>query len=248
MFGRSGDDGIVSIDTHTEARRLAPLRVTEAYWHALCNNGEIPARSAIDPRGMESALENAFLLERIAPTMAKIRVAGSLLSDLMGMDVTGMPLSTLIAVEDRDRFGEAIGQLFADPAIIRMKLRGQAGFGRPALDGEMIILPLKSDFGEVTRALGAFVTATKIGRAPRRFAVTEVDVEKAMPKRPVTPAPLAKPPASERPGTERAGPSDAAPVAGPVPRIPRAGTSHTPARTSEPALTRGHLRLVVSND
>lgn len=244
MFGKGNDDGIISITPQTEAKRRAPLRITEAYWHALCQDGQIPARSAIDPRGIESALENAFLLEKISPTMAKIRVAGSLMSDLMGMDVTGMPLSTLIAADDRDAFGAAVGSLFAGPSIVKMALKGQEGFGRPALAGSLIILPLRSDFGEVTRALGAIVTDSKIGRAPRRFHVADVSV-KTLDLQPARPKASSPAPRSVRLDDIR---RDAAPE-------PAHGGEHvdmvasTPGRETQAALpVRGHLRLVVSND
>lgn len=39
-----------------------------------------------------------------------------------------------------------------------------------------MLLPLKSDFGDVSRVSGAFVTNGKIGRAPRRFNILETDV------------------------------------------------------------------------
>jgi len=36
----------------------------------------------------------------------------------------------------------------------------------------MILMPLKSDLGEVSRILGAVVMAGEIGRAPRRLGIT----------------------------------------------------------------------------
>ena len=92
----NGGHGIVSIEDHEKQRRLAPLRHVEAYWRALCAEGQIPARSEVDPRGMQDALEYAFLIERIAPGMAKLRVSGSHVSDLMGMEMAGMPMSSMI--------------------------------------------------------------------------------------------------------------------------------------------------------
>ena len=41
----------------------------------------------------EGIVTAVTLAERIAPSMAKLRVAGAHLSDLMGMEVAGMPLS-----------------------------------------------------------------------------------------------------------------------------------------------------------
>lgn len=57
-----------------------------------------------------------------------------------------------------------------------LTLRAETGVGRDSLDAKIILLPLKSDFGDVSRMLGAFVTNGKIGRAPRRFNILETDV------------------------------------------------------------------------
>ena len=67
----------------------------EAYWEALRGMNQLPKRSQIDPRGIEMALENTFILERIAPGIARLRIAGGHLNDLMGMEVRGMPLTAL---------------------------------------------------------------------------------------------------------------------------------------------------------
>ncbi|SMX35683.1 PAS domain-containing protein [Maliponia aquimaris] len=240
MFGKGGNgQDIVSMTDREKMRRLAPLRHVEAYWHGLCASDAVPLRSQIDPRGMQDALENAFLMERIAPTMAKIRVAGTHLNDLMGMQIAGMPLSSLIAPQDRDRFGEAVARMFADPAIVRIDLAGEGGFGKPALEANMVLLPLRSDFGDQTRALGALVSHGRIGRTPRRFTVRHVEVIPALgAEREVTQthrdtdAPLPAPALQEDPARY----------------VPRAAPATSPAR-DEPALTtKGHLRLVVRND
>lgn len=236
-----GGQGIVSLDKHERQRRLAPLRVLEAYWRGLCDRDMVPLRSEIDPRGIENQLEQAFLVERIAPTMAKLRVAGSHLTDLMGMEMAGMPLSSMIVAEDRDRIGEAIGRFFADPAILHLSLEAVEGLGKPALSGDMVLLPLRSDFGDVTRGIGAIVTHGRIGRAPRRFALRSVQVLPALGGEQV--ADGATP--GNRP--EHAGMED--------PRRPFDTKKHheSPAPASGPTESparegKAHLKLIISND
>lgn len=181
MFGKGGNgQGIVSMNEREKSRREAPLRQVEAYWRGLCDGTAVPLRSQIDPRGMERALENAFLMERIAPSMAKLRVAGTHLNDLMGMQVAGMPLSSLITPSDREKFGQGVAALFADPAIVRIDLKGESGFGKPDITASMILLPLRSDFGDMTRGLGALVSHGRIGRTPRRFKVEQVHIQPAL--------------------------------------------------------------------
>ena len=94
----------------------------------------------------------------------------------MGMEVRGMPLSSFIVPHERQQMAEAIDQMFDSPACVTLTLRAETGVGRDSLDAKIILLPLKSDFGDVSRMLGAFVTNGKIGRAPRRFNILETDV------------------------------------------------------------------------
>lgn len=237
MFGKGGNgQDVVSMTERERMRRLAPLRQVEAYWHGLCAADAVPLRSQVDPRGMQDVLENAFLMERIAPTMAKIRVAGTHLNDLMGMQVAGMPLSSLIAPPDRDRFGGAVAKLFADPAIVRVELRGEDGFGKPELDAHMLLLPLRSDFGDQTRALGALVSHGRIGRTPRRFTVGSIEVTPALSGKSVV---AVDAPAPE----ERAPRLEMRQDLGSDSPLPAAAPSEPPEGSAAP-----HLRLVVSND
>ncbi|EPX78370.1 PAS domain-containing protein [Salipiger mucosus] len=225
MFGKSDEErDVVSMTDREKERRLAPIRLLEAYWHGLAaQSGAVPLRSQIDPRGIETALEYAFLAERIAPMLAKLRVAGTHLNEVMGMDTGGMPLSALFAPKDRDRLGEGVAQVFADGACVRAELRGEDGFGRSALSGHLLLLPLRSDMGDMTRMIGALVTSGRIGRTPRRFHIASMTVT---PGFEIAPKPVAQAPH-------------------------RVELAETPApfkpapRQSE---KRPHLRLVISND
>ena len=154
------------------ARTEAHLRALCAHWRARRRGDDVPMRADIDPRAIEPLISSAFVAERIAPGVARLRVAGAHLSDLMGMEVRGMPLATFIEPRDRDGFAMRVVDLFDGPAILRLALRGRRGLGRPALGGTLMLLPLRSDLGDISRALGCLVTDGPAGRAPRRFAVT----------------------------------------------------------------------------
>ncbi|MFZ5961733.1 PAS domain-containing protein [Thalassococcus sp. BH17M4-6] len=236
MAGYGGNGrNVVSMMGRETDQRSAPLREVEAYWTALCGTDTLPLRSQIDPRGIEGALEYAFLAERISPRLAKLRVAGSHLSDLMGMQVAGMPVSALFTPKDRDRLAEAVEALFARPAVLHLQLQAAGGFGRSGLDGTMLLMPLLSDFGEVSRALGCLVTQGRIGRTPRRFDIAAIDLRCAFSddhQRPLGPD------MSERlqKAPIRHLSEDRAPFA-------PAATGRAPAKGKAP-----HLRLVASND
>ena len=157
-------------------RRAADLRKFIDYWSAMRRDGDVPLRTEIDPRGIESLLSNAFIVEKVAPGIARLRIAGTHLSDVMGMEVRGMPLSALIAPEDRAQLADAMVDLFERPATLRLELTAPGGVRRPALAATLIVLPLRSDLGDISRALGCFVTSGQIGATPRRFRIVDCQV------------------------------------------------------------------------
>ncbi|HEY9039127.1 MAG TPA: PAS domain-containing protein [Roseovarius sp.] len=139
-----------------------------AYWQSLRRGSDLPRRSDVDPRGIESLLAYAFIAERIAPGLARLRIAGSHLTDLMGMEVRGMPVSAFITPAYRNLLSEQLVRVFDQPAMLRLSLGSE---GTPRLAGEMLILPLRSDLGDISRALGCLVTEGNIGRGPRRLDI-----------------------------------------------------------------------------
>jgi hypothetical protein len=174
--GRGSERGV---DIH-------PLQQLRGYWEALRTGTRLPARADIDPRGIAGALENAFLLERIAPGMAKFRLCGMGLHDIMGMEPAGMPLSILFDPLARDRLSTALEQVFAGPSALELWLEAERGIGKPALAGRMLILPLRDGAGEVRMALGGLVTSGAVGRQPRRFAIATLMAEH-LPQKPMVP-------------------------------------------------------------
>lgn len=206
----------------TQGRGYAPLQEVRAYWEGLRPEGGIPDRAAIDPRGMEMALEHVFLLERIGPGIARFRVSGMHLTALMGMEIRGMPLTSLLEPGSRSAAESLMEEVFSGPAVVEMALRARTGLGRGALEGRMILLPLRE--AEVcNRALGCLVTLGPVGRTPRRFDIIRQRTETLRPGAPSEPAG----------SREMAGFAEAA-----ARFEPKAGT----------ARSRAHLRLVKSDE
>ncbi|WP_338548118.1 PAS domain-containing protein [Roseovarius phycicola] len=176
--GRSQQDAvnaekIVAMQAPVSTYRATELSEFEAYWTSMRRDGDVPLRTEIDPRGIESLLSNAFVAEKIAPGMARMRIAGTHLCDVMGLEVRGMPVSSLIEPEDRDRLADALVELFERPATLRLALSSK----RPgSLSGTMLLLPLRSDLGDISRALGCLVSQGAIGDTPRRFNITECTI------------------------------------------------------------------------
>ncbi|WP_420587109.1 PAS domain-containing protein [Ruegeria sp.] len=164
---------IVAMDRFDSGRSLSPIRQAEAYWTALLNGDGVPMRAQVDPRGLENILEYTFILERIAPGLARFRLAGSHLNKLAGMEVRGMPLTAFFEPSARKQVSDVLEQVFAQPAIAEIGLASAGKLGRTQLQARMILLPLKSDLGDVSRILGVMVSDGAIGATPRRFTIPD---------------------------------------------------------------------------
>lgn len=174
---------VVEMTKYQTETGFAPIAQIEAYWDALRGTRLMPNRSEIDPRGIEQALEFAFIVERIAPGIARLRIAGSHLSDLMGMEVRGMPLTSFISPSYRRQLSSSLEEVFETPAMCDLHLTSEADrSGRGKLDARMILMPLKSDLGDVSRILGCLVSHGEMGPTPRRFDIKHSDLRAIAPR------------------------------------------------------------------
>ena len=167
-------DSKTESDTQRAAGDFRQLQEVRAYWEAMRKDGRLPRRDDINPRGMASALDQVFLVEQIAPNHGRLRLAGMAISDLLGMDVRGMPITALLEPVARAKLSEALGGLFRGDHILDLWLEAERGIGRPPLLARMLLLPLIGTHGEPDLALGCFCTKGDIGRAPRRFAISRM--------------------------------------------------------------------------
>jgi len=147
----------------------APFAELDAYWQGLRRGAALPRRADIDPRGIARLLDRTLLLERTEPGVARVRVAGMALAEVLGMDLRGMPVSALIAPAGRALFAERLEAVFARPCKAAMSLESESGLGQPALGARLLLLPVAGDRGVVDRALGCLLVDGTLGRAPRRF-------------------------------------------------------------------------------
>jgi hypothetical protein len=133
----------------------AALQELEAYWRALRGARRIPVRTDVDPARIDAILPRAFILEHVAPGIARVRVAGQGLNAMLGLEARGMPLSALFGVESRPGLQGWLGRVFEAPAVVELGLMQPGGFLRAGRRGRMLILPLLGPEGAVTRAIGA---------------------------------------------------------------------------------------------
>jgi hypothetical protein len=170
LFGANCN--VIVMNQYRTDARFPHIATVEAYWHALRGNRAMPLRAEVDPRGIENALEYAFILEQIAPGVGRFRIAGSHLSDILGMEVRGMPLSAFFVPDARDELAAVVAKVCACPGIATLSLHAEAAFGKPVLEARIVLLPLRDGMGAANRILGCFDTHGSIGHTPRRFAIT----------------------------------------------------------------------------
>jgi hypothetical protein len=212
--------------------RLPAVETIETYWQSLCDGATLPRRAAIDPRDLAPVLEFAFVLERIAPGVGRFRLAGNHLSDLMGLEVRGMPATAIFLPEARGEIARVFEKTCAEPGVALLELAAAGGLGRAALRAQMLLCPLLDDAGQVSRVLGCLQTTGSIGRQPRRFSITGVEL------RTLT---LAAPsPASHGPAPLTAGFGETAA------RFDHGPFDHGPG-AQKPEKSRPALHLVVNN-
>ena len=158
------------------AKTLSELR---NYWEKLRAGRLAPYRSELDPRKFENALEHMFILEQLGPSQVRVRLAGMKICEMMGMEVRGMPPEALMDAPYREDFTRHLNSVLHAPAVVELDLQACDNRGK-VCDGHMLLLPLRSDFGEVTRVLGCAMVDQAIAFPPVNFAITghRIDVVK----------------------------------------------------------------------
>lgn len=194
------------------------LRHLESYWQSLRHARHIPARNEIAPQGIDAALPYAFILQRVGPGVARMRVAGQKIHELLCMDARGMPVSVLFAPNSREQLRALVETAFTQPAIVAANLISPAQKFRPALSATLLLLPLRDENDQTSRVLGALVSDGATDDRPRRFDLA--------PGRAVRIDTLAITLASSQPAPA---PADVAP------------------QTQRPDVVRPALRLVIDN-
>ncbi len=185
------------------------LSSLKTYWDRLRAGRVAPYRAEIDPRQFESALENMFIIEKLAPDNMRIRLAGMKICEMMGMEVRGMQPGFLIDEPDRDRFDRLLNVVMGEPAVVELKLTApnRAGLYRAT----MLMMPLRSDFGDINRVIGCTSGDGELYAPPLSFSIDEVAV---------TPVEASMAPEARQPMPGFAeGPTRFAPAPPPAPKL-----------------------------
>jgi hypothetical protein len=150
------------------------LSSLKSYWERLRAGRIAPYRAEIDPRQFESALENMFIVERLSADNMRIRLAGMKICEMMGMEVRGMQPGYLIDEADRLRFERLLNVVMSEPAVVELKLAADGRGGR--YRATMLLMPLRSDFGDINRVLGCASGQGDAFASPLAFRIEDVAV------------------------------------------------------------------------
>jgi hypothetical protein len=164
------------------------LSSLKTYWERLRAGRIAPYRAEIDPRQFESALENMFIIEKLSADNMRVRLAGMKICEMMGMEVRGMQPGFLIDEADRIRFDRLLNVVMTEPAVVELRLAAQnrAGIFRAT----MLLMPLRSDFGEINRVIGCTSGDGELYAPPLAFSIQDVAVTPVEPSLGVEPKQL----------------------------------------------------------
>lgn len=187
---------VVSFARKVETVNFPAISQVDAYWEGLRGTRPMPDRAEVDPRGLESALEFACMLECIAPGVARIRIAGMHLNDLLGMEVRGMPLTALFEPAARERVGQVLNRVVTSAHVADLRLSSGRGVGRPPLTARLYLAPLGNRGQANGRILGCLQSDGRVGRTPRRFSIDQAHMRRIVSSARQEPMPAPAPPAT----------------------------------------------------
>ncbi len=149
--------------------RQKATRELYSYWNALRRHRAAPDRAEIDPAEIRSILSNTFMIEADQDGLYPLRLSGARLNALWIQELKGRSFLDLWG-EDRANM-EAVLLTVMDGAAPVVAGVQAAPAGRPPLDLEMLLLPLRHHGRTHARILGALTAA----RAPEWLGLLPVE-------------------------------------------------------------------------
>ncbi|HSF95391.1 MAG TPA: PAS domain-containing protein, partial [Thermohalobaculum sp.] len=152
------------------------IRALYGYWEALRGQRPCPYRAEVDPRDMNNDARHLFLLEDLGDGNVRFRLAGTALHDAFGFDLRGMSLRAIMAGKARESLVALVSETLSEPGIGYARLLAPDG----VQVWEIVLLPLRSDFGQVDRLIGCLHPvngrAPVAGDVPLRFTIEEASI------------------------------------------------------------------------
>ncbi|MEO1490740.1 MAG: PAS domain-containing protein [Pseudomonadota bacterium] len=178
----SSNEGFVQLNAYRRAKSdemiHRELRALHHYWETLRAGRATPMRSDIDPRDMACDARNLFILENLGRGNIRFRLAGTAIVDAFGMELRGMNARSIMSPSARESFSVLVSETLEDPGVGYARLH-DADF--PEDIWEVVLLPLRSDFGMIDRVIGCLhpidASTRKNSESLLRFRIDKMSVE-----------------------------------------------------------------------
>lgn len=125
------------------------------YWNEVRDSRPAPRRIEIDPSRIASILPDTMIIERTAPRKLRFRLAGTRVCEYFGMELRGVDFLSLWKSSDREILLDNLDRTVTDASAATLGVKSVTTSGRMTLS-ELILLPLSSSDGEITRFMGAW--------------------------------------------------------------------------------------------
>ena len=160
------------------------ISILHDHWQGLREGNLPPFRSEISPREIPEVLDTLFILEHLSAGDTRVRIAGLTICEMAGMEVRGLSPSGFFTESASGRFGEVLEAVLDGPMMAELQLGTRDALGNEG-QVRMILLPLRSDFGDVSRIIGCVDRAPIGFTAPVRFDILDADVRPILRERAV---------------------------------------------------------------
>ena len=179
--GNGGANGSIDLANYRLTRNKtemihSEIRALYSYWEALRGQRPCPYRAEVDPRDMTGDARHLFLLEDLGDGNIRFRLAGTALLDAFGFDLRGMSLRSIMEGKARESLVALVAETLSEPGIGYARLLAPDG----VQVWEIVLLPLRSDFGQVDRLIGCLHPVNGrppvAGRVPLRFSIDEMSI------------------------------------------------------------------------
>jgi len=143
--GQLSENGALTL-RHPDALDL------HAMWSALRGDRPAPFRAELDATKIGAKAPFLSIFEHAGPSNFRVRIAGDRLNRWFGVELRGMSALSMIAAAGRNHAQAALNRVVAEPAVAALHGAARAADGGHSLF-EMVLLPMRSDFGRVDRVL-----------------------------------------------------------------------------------------------
>ena len=145
MVGHMSENGTAALK-HPDAASLHEM------WSVLRGPRPAPFRAELDAERIGAKAPFLAIFEHVGPSNFRVRIAGDRLNRWFGMELRGMSVLAMVEGPARNHMQAALNRVVADPSVGVVRGRARALDGRSQAF-EMVLLPMRSDFGRIDRVL-----------------------------------------------------------------------------------------------